>query len=169
MHAPGQVRIRLVGDRGYTARDLLDRAAVLGGLLTEAGVTKGDRVAIMVSNRVEFLESFFAAAHIGALSVPLNTSLRGPILEHMLRDSSPRAVVVEQTFMGVVGQALENAELAPRVFVIDREPGAFALETHDYATELAQAPFLRATSSGTTTRASSTPPAHRAFQGVLHP
>jgi crotonobetaine/carnitine-CoA ligase len=137
--APDKVRIRLVGDRGYTARQLLDRAAVLGGLFTEAGVTKGDRVAIMVSNRVEFLETFFAAAHIGALSVPLNTSLRGPILEHMLRDSAPRAIVVEQTFMGVIGKALENIELAPRVYVIDREPGSFAVETHDFASSKAQA------------------------------
>lgn len=137
--APDQVRIRMVGDRGYTARELLDRAAVLGGLLAENGVTMGDRVAIMVSNRIEFLEAFFGAAHVGAVSVPLNTSLRGPILEHMLRDSSPLALVVEQTFMDVIGKALENAELAPRVFVIDREPSSFAVETHDFATSKRQA------------------------------
>ena len=133
---PGQTRITLVGDRGYTAKEMLDRAARAGGMLAEAGVGHGDRVAIMVSNRIEFLDTFFAAAHIGALSVPLNTSLRGPILEHMLRDSSPSALVIEHTFMDVVGRALENIGLNSRVFVIDREPTSYAVATVDFASSL---------------------------------
>jgi crotonobetaine/carnitine-CoA ligase len=137
--APGTERIHLVGDRGYTAAEMLDRAAKAGGMMAQAGVVQGDRVAIMVSNRVEFLDAFFAAAHLGALSVPLNTSLRGPILEHMLRDSSPRALVIEHTFMDVVGRALENIGLDARVFVIDREPTAYAVATIDFATALASA------------------------------
>ena len=135
--AQGQERIHLVGDRGYTADEMLDRAAKAGGMMAEAGVVPGDRVAIMVSNRVEFLDAFFAAAHLGALSVPLNTSLRGPILEHMLRDSSPRALVIEHSFMDVVGRALENIGLDARVFVIDREPTAYAVATVDFAAALA--------------------------------
>jgi crotonobetaine/carnitine-CoA ligase len=136
---PGSVRIRLVGDRGYTAQEMRQRAASLAGLLAAAGVDKGDRVAIMVSNRVEFLDTFFAAAHLGAISVPLNTSLRGPILEHMLTDSAPRVMVVEQMYMDVVGRALENAKLTPLLYVIDREPVSFAVETLDYATSLLRA------------------------------
>lgn len=133
---PGQTRITLVGDRGYTAAEMLGRAARAGGMLASAGVGRGDRVAIMISNRVEFLDTFFAAAHIGALSVPLNTSLRGPILEHMLRDSSPAALVIEHTYMDVVGRALENISLDARVFVIDREPTSYAIATSDFATSL---------------------------------
>jgi crotonobetaine/carnitine-CoA ligase len=137
--APGAERIRFVGDRGYPAREMLDRAALLAGLLDASGVGAGDRVAIMMTNRVEFLDAFFAAAHLGALSVPLNTSLRGPILEHMLKDSDPRAVVIEAEFTEVVGRALEAIGLRPRVYVIDREPIGLAIDAHDYAAALATA------------------------------
>jgi crotonobetaine/carnitine-CoA ligase len=137
--APGAERIRFVGDRGYTAREMLNRAAHLAGLLDASGVGAGDRVAIMMTNRVEFLDAFFAAAHLGALSVPLNTSLRGPILEHMLKDSHPRAVVIEAEFTEVVGPALEAIGLRPRVYVINREPTGLAIDAHDYVAALAAA------------------------------
>lgn len=133
---PGQTRITLVGDRGYTAAEMLERAARAGGMLTAAGVGPGDRVGIMVSNRIEFLDTFFAAAHIGALSVPLNTSLRGPILEHMLRDSSPAALVVEHIYMEVVERALETTGLDATIFVIDHSPTSYAPTTVDFATSL---------------------------------
>ncbi|MFC9840333.1 AMP-binding protein [Rhodococcus sp. NPDC127530] len=134
--APGEVRLRLVGDRGYTARELLTRAALLAGVLVESGAHSGDRVAIMMSNRIEFLDTFFAAAHIGALSVPLNTSLRGPILEHMLRDSAPAVLVIEESFTEVIGRALTKVGISPRVLVIDHAPSSFAMDTRDYATAL---------------------------------
>jgi crotonobetaine/carnitine-CoA ligase len=130
--APGEVRLRLVGEGSYTARELLDRAARVGGLLTDSGMVKGDRVAILMTNRIEFLDTFFAAAHIGAVSVPLNTSLRGPILEHMLRDSAPSVIVTEAELLETVGHALENTGLSPRVFVTDRRPTSTGVDSHDY-------------------------------------
>jgi crotonobetaine/carnitine-CoA ligase len=136
---PDKVRIRLVGDRGYSAREMLDRAARVGGLLHHARVAKGDRVAIMLSNRIEFLDAFFATAHIGALSVPLNTSLQGPILEHMLSDSSPTAIITEAQHMEVIGQAVAKTGLKPRVFVIDPAVTACAIEVVDFADALASA------------------------------
>ncbi|WP_330256160.1 AMP-binding protein [Nocardia sp. NBC_00565] len=138
-NAPGEIRLRLVGDRGYTAGEILARAAKLAGLLTNVGATKGDRIAIMMSNRIEFLDTFFAAAHIGALSVPLNTSLKGPILEHMLRDSAPAVLVIDASFAEVIGRALENTGTTARVLVIDRVPTPFAMETLDYASSLEHA------------------------------
>jgi crotonobetaine/carnitine-CoA ligase len=133
----GQEQIHLVADRGYTASEMLDRAARVAGVMTTAGVVPGDRVAIMVSNRVEFLDTFFAAAHLGALSVPLNTSLRGPILEHMLRDSSPQVLVVEHIYMEAVGRALQNLDLAGRVFVVDHAPSAYSVATEDFTATVA--------------------------------
>jgi crotonobetaine/carnitine-CoA ligase len=136
---PDEPRIRLVGDRGYTPREMLERAALLGGLLRTSGVAAGDRVAIMLSNRIEFLDAFFAAAHLGALSVPLNTSLKGPILEHMLRNSSPRVIVTEAQYLGVIAAAVENAGLSPRLLVIDPPTTGSAVDVADYAQSLSQA------------------------------
>jgi crotonobetaine/carnitine-CoA ligase len=129
--SPEKDVVRFVGGERRSAEALLQEAAVMAGLLGEAGVLPGDRVAIMTSNRVEFLWAFFGAAHAGAISVPLNTSLRGPILEHMLRDSSPAAVVVETTFFEAVLPALRNVGSTARIFVVSGTPSTVSLEGFD--------------------------------------
>lgn len=117
--APDDPKIRLVGDRAYSPSEFLHRAAHVGGLLQQAGVKRGDRVAIMLSNRIEFLDTFFAIAHIGALSVPLNTSLLGPILEHMLQDSTPAVIVTESQYVAVMSNAVNAIGLKTSMFVVD--------------------------------------------------
>ncbi len=71
----------------------IHRAA--NGLL-ELGVKPGERVAIMMGNRPEFLWVHFAIGFIGAVSVPVNTSQRGATLHHVLSDSDSAAVIFEE-------------------------------------------------------------------------
>ncbi|TQC37725.1 hypothetical protein EEB14_60960 [Rhodococcus sp. WS4] len=47
--------VTFVGDRTYTGNELLDSVLRVAGGLRAAGVQVGDRVAMMVGNRVEFL------------------------------------------------------------------------------------------------------------------
>ena len=47
----------------------------------------GDRVGLLLMNGVEFVETFFAAAKIGAVNVPLNMRLVADELEFILKDS----------------------------------------------------------------------------------
>jgi carnitine-CoA ligase len=71
----------------------IHRAA--NGLLA-LGVKPGERVAIMMGNRPEFLWVHFAIGFIGAVSVPVNTSQRGATLHHVLADSDSAAVIFEE-------------------------------------------------------------------------
>lgn len=135
--APGKECIRLIGDRGYTAREMLTRSAATAGLLRGSGVGPGDRVALMVSNRIEFLDAFFAVAHIGAISVPLNTALRGPILEHMLRDAAPLVIITEAQYLQVIADAVAKTDSTARVFLIDADTIEAPAEFVDYAVALA--------------------------------
>lgn len=83
----------------------MTRAAVrTAGRLAGAGLEAGDRVAIMCSNRIEFLELFLACAWMGAVAVPLNTALRGPALEHVINDSGARVLVAEPEFLERLGE-----------------------------------------------------------------
>lgn len=61
--------------------------------LLELGVRPGERVAIMMGNRPEFLWVHFAVLFIGGVSVPVNISQRGATLAHILRDSAAVAIV----------------------------------------------------------------------------
>ena len=70
-------------------------AAGCAGNLAAAGVRPGDRVAVMVANRIEFLDLWFACAWVGAILVPVNIDLRAAQLHHVLKNSGARLLVVD--------------------------------------------------------------------------
>src|SRR5688500_9576155 len=74
------------------------RGSAMGNELVRLGVERGDRVGILLSNRVEFVETFYAAARIGAIAVPLNFRLVASELEHLLNDCTPELVVTEAAY-----------------------------------------------------------------------
>ncbi len=67
-------------------------------VLTSLGIGAGDRVALLMSNSVEFCCLFYGAAKIGAVAVPLNTRLAAPELEFILSDSGSRALIYGEEF-----------------------------------------------------------------------
>lgn len=77
-----------------------DEAARFAGTLQAAGIETGDRVALICSNRLEFLQVFLGCAWIGAVAVPINTASRGPQLQHILSNSGARLLIVEAAFAG---------------------------------------------------------------------
>ena len=79
----------------WSYAEVVDIAARSGGRFAAAGIAKGDRVAILCGNRPEFIELFLGCAWIGAVSVPINVAARGPQLEHMLKTSGARLLVIE--------------------------------------------------------------------------
>ena len=83
----------------WTHRDAAQAAAVRGGALAEAGVVRGDRIAVMCGNRVEFLESFLGAGWLGAATVPVNTASMGPQIEYFLANSEAKLLVIEAGFL----------------------------------------------------------------------
>ena len=70
-------------------------------MLTSLGVGKGDRVALLMPNCVEFCCLFYGAAKIGAVAVPLNTRLAAPELEFILSDSGSKVLLYGEAFAAV--------------------------------------------------------------------
>lgn len=70
-----------------TYTGLNDRVNKVANALLSSGIKKGDRVAILQMNSIEFVEAFFALAKIGAIVVPLNWRLVADELEFILKDS----------------------------------------------------------------------------------
>jgi carnitine-CoA ligase len=66
--------------------------AIAGGLAVE-GIEHGDRVAVILPNREEYILSILALAKLGAVQVPVNVFLKGDFLRHQLRDSQAKAVI----------------------------------------------------------------------------
>ncbi|MBV9607939.1 MAG: ATP-dependent acyl-CoA ligase [Acidobacteria bacterium] len=86
------------GGTTWTYADTYEAAARCGGTLRSAGIQPGDRVAIICSNRIEFLEIVLGCAWLGAVAVPINVASRGPQLQHILSNCAARLLVMEAAY-----------------------------------------------------------------------
>ena len=83
----------ICGDRRITFGELDHRADRLAHVLAADGIGAGDAVAISLTNRPEYLETFFAALKLGAAPVNLNYQYVAAELAHVLADCAAAAVV----------------------------------------------------------------------------
>jgi len=70
-------------------------ARLAGGLRDGLGLRPGDRVAIVMGNRPEYLEAMFAAWHAGLVAVPVNARLHPAEIAYILDQSGASAVVTD--------------------------------------------------------------------------
>ena len=86
------------GERAITYEELDERSDRLASGLLHAGFLKGDRAVVMMHNRPEWIEIFFALAKLGGVLVPVNHLLREREVEHILTDSGATWVITEDRF-----------------------------------------------------------------------
>lgn len=85
-------------DKRLTYAELYSETLAACQSLKSHGVGRGDRVAIFAQNDVRFFPLFFAAARLGAITVPLNWRLSAPELEGILADCDPKVMYVDGRF-----------------------------------------------------------------------
>jgi fatty-acyl-CoA synthase len=92
----GEDTFQVVTRRTYADMEKESRALSLG--LFNAGVRRGDRVALWMTNLPEFLESYFAVLRLGAVLVPISTFLRAEEIAYVLRKSAARHLIMLDQF-----------------------------------------------------------------------
>jgi O-succinylbenzoate-CoA ligase len=103
--------VDVASERRFSFAELNVRTNRTAHALIGLGVRKGDRVAILMMNGVEFLESFFAIAKIGAVCVPLNWRLVPDELAFILKDSGATLLIYGAEFEnGVVDLQARGAD-----------------------------------------------------------
>ncbi|MDF1750854.1 MAG: AMP-binding protein [Alphaproteobacteria bacterium] len=75
------------------------RACRLANALTGLGLKKGDRVAVLAYNRLEWAEIYTATAKAGLIPVPINFRLTGPEAAFIINDCGATAVIVEDVLI----------------------------------------------------------------------
>src|SRR5271157_898113 len=70
--------------------------------LLHAGITRGDRVAILLRNTPTLLIAYFAPLKVGACSVPLNFRLKGSELAYILNDCGAKVLVYGSEFAATI-------------------------------------------------------------------
>lgn len=106
-------------ERQWTFGALLREAEALAGGLAAQGVARGDKVAIMMSNRPEFLLSWFALSMLGAVEVPVNTAHRGDLLRYMLSQADCSLLIAEGQFLGRIAQVAVEVPTLRRIVLLD--------------------------------------------------
>jgi crotonobetaine/carnitine-CoA ligase len=74
----------------------------MANALLELGVKKGDRVALLLSNRPEFLYAWFGLAKIGAVMVPINTGFKGKEAGYVVNHSEAVGLIFDREFLPMV-------------------------------------------------------------------
>ncbi len=82
-------------------RTLEQRVRRVARSMLAMGIAKGDRVGILRGNDERWLEVFYAAALIGAVTVPVNTRFKASEIEHALRQSDCSALFMTGQFLRI--------------------------------------------------------------------
>jgi crotonobetaine/carnitine-CoA ligase len=107
------------GGTSWRFDEVPEVAARFAGTLTTAGIRPGDRVAIMCSNRPEFLEAYLGCAWLGAIAVPINMAARGLQLLHILSNSGARLLVIEADTLEAFRHVDLSGVALERIWLID--------------------------------------------------
>ena len=90
----GDQEILVFGATRRTYGELLSRVRRLAASLRQAGVGRGDAVAALQTNSDTYVETYYAAATVGAVFVPLNYRAKPPELEYMISAARTKAIFV---------------------------------------------------------------------------
>ena len=94
-----------------TYRELEKRTRAFGAWLQHAGFKKGDRIAIMLPNTLQYPIALFGALRAGLTVVNTNPLYTAPELEHQLSDSGATAIVVLENFAHVLQKVIGHTSV----------------------------------------------------------
>ncbi|MGH3629186.1 MAG: acyl-CoA synthetase [Sciscionella sp.] len=95
-------------DATRTYHELSERTDRLARALVARGVGPGDRVAMLLHNRIEFVETFYACHKAGACAVPVNFRLVQDEVDYIFDDCEPVGVISDQELSAVARLAAER-------------------------------------------------------------
>jgi len=163
----------VLGNQCYTSyRRLYQRVAAIAHYLREQlGLSVGERVAIAMDNRPQYIEVMFAAWHAGLVVVPMNAKLHMSEFVHIFRDSEAAICFTNQKLYQQFSQhqqqlpaslrTIYNVENSAYLQLIEGKQLALAPRA---ANDLAWLFYT----SGTTGRPKGAMQSHRNLYGIIH-
>ncbi|MBI1773849.1 MAG: acyl--CoA ligase [Proteobacteria bacterium] len=109
----------VVDNQRLTYRDLANAVGEVAFGLHDAGIMRGDRVALLLGNCAEFVIATLACARAGFVCVPLGARLARPELAYMLNDAGASALIYERSLAANIPEAGEVSGLRRRYAVGD--------------------------------------------------
>src|SRR6201993_5570209 len=85
--------------RSLTFREWNDRSCKLANALVGLGLEKGDRIAVLAYNCLEWMEIYGAVVKAGLVVVPINFRLVGSEVRYIVENSEAKAVIVQDDLL----------------------------------------------------------------------
>ncbi|MFC1983268.1 class I adenylate-forming enzyme family protein [Chloroflexota bacterium] len=98
---PDKVAIVFEGKR-FTFSQLNERANRLANGLAKLGVSKGDRVALLVVNCNQCVETYFAVAKLGAIYIPLNFRAKADEFTYMINTAEANTLLIGERYIDLI-------------------------------------------------------------------
>ncbi len=117
---PDAVALKFEGD-SITWAQLHGRVRSLAAAFAGRGVSRGDRVAILMTNRPEFLEATLAANALRAIAVPVNFRLTPAEAAHVLQDSGAALIVTDSVLAPLAAAAVASLPQPPGVIAAGQD------------------------------------------------
>ena len=100
------------------------RANQVAHALAQLGIRAGQRVAILLRNRLEYLDLWFGLSRIGAIQVPVNCEYRAAQILHLLKRAPVRLVVAEREFAPELAGAVVSLSHGLDVLLVESSGAA---------------------------------------------
>lgn len=110
--SPKKIAVR-DSHRSLTYAQWRDRSTRLAAGLRGLGLRKGDRVALLAYNCLEWMEIYAALAEAGLVAVPLNFRLTAPEIAYITEHCEARAFIVQDVLAPVVEPLRQSGGLTP--------------------------------------------------------
>jgi acyl-CoA synthetase (AMP-forming)/AMP-acid ligase II len=147
--------------RSFTYPETNRRVNRLAHSLLSLGLSKGDKVAVLLESSIEIVEVYLATAKTGLVIVPVNFRLVGPEVEYIVTNSDTRAFIVHDEFTPTVDAIRPNLRgiEADRYIVVGEEREGYieyetftqsALENEPQTEVKPEDPWILIYTSGTT-------------------
>jgi len=120
-------------DRKMSYSELYERSKRLANGLARLGLRKRDHVAILFQNSFEIIESYFANALLGCVTIPLNPMYTGREIHYIVNNSESKALITKDSFYPNVAEIRDNLKELQHVIV---QSEASLSGTHAYETLL---------------------------------
>jgi fatty-acyl-CoA synthase len=104
-------------ERSMTFSQWNDRSCRLANALLGLGLSKGDRVAILAFNCVEWCEIFAATAKAGLVALPINFRLMGKEIQFIVENAEASALIVQDELAGIVEEVRKDLPIKSDRFI----------------------------------------------------
>ena len=98
--------------REHTYSKLLENTGRLAAAFASLGISRGDRVGLVSTNRPEMITAIYQAFQLGAIIVPINYRAKAEEFSFMLQDAGVSVLLIENRYAGVIESILPKTNVA---------------------------------------------------------